>query len=97
MGVKRLTRAEQGQTGACEFLPEVRVGRIAKSRLEQKEGYGRHVPPSFLGWYGDAYVMCELGMRKVFCYGLAVSRLHRRQGSAPSPDSQLGLKTDVVS
>ena len=40
-GMKRLTRAEQGQTWSMKCLHETRVGRLAESRLEQKEDYGR--------------------------------------------------------
>ncbi len=37
------TKAKQGA-----MIPqEAQVGRIAESRLKQKEGYGLHVPPSF--------------------------------------------------
>jgi len=48
-GMKRLTRAEQGQTWPMKGLQEARVGRLAESRPEQKEDYGRDGSNSWAG------------------------------------------------
>ena len=42
--MKRLPRADQGQTGLDDYPQEAQVGRLAESRLKQKEGYDLHVP-----------------------------------------------------
>jgi hypothetical protein len=62
--MKRLTRAEQGRTRSMRRLQETGVGRLAESRLEQKEDYGR-----------DASCVIPAGGKKALPPG-PVSRAH---------------------
>jgi len=68
--MKRLTRAEQGRTWSMIGLRETKVGRLAESRLEQEEDYGR------------IRVRCPLGRAESLPWGSYPGSSGRRGGNS---------------